>query len=482
MSDTWWASLTTRTRIGLAAAAAILLLMLAAAGWWVLRGDPAVLFSELRPQDAAVMAGELDKLKIPYTVADNGATLLVERSQVHSARLKLMGRELPLHGTVGLELFNTTDFGMTEFAQKINYQRALQGELTRTILSFPEVRDARVHLALPEQGLFRQNAVRPKAAINLTLRAGQSLRQEQVSGIQRLAAAAVPGLLAQEVTIVDQQGVALTRSGEAEPEGGAGSTRLELKRDMENYLSRKAGLVLEQMFGPGQALASVDLTLNMDQVRVTTEDVLAAPDARGGLATGVLVRERESARDSATPDARGADARSARGSSMQRDVEYQAGRRVEHVVSQPGAVRRIQVVAVVRQDLTAAQREQLHRLVGAAVGASAERGDTVVIQSLQPAPAAVPTPALAQPSQAGASAAVATPLVTPLPEASPWISLAVAGMVLTLLAAWLRRRFVHQAPPSLTQSQRQAALDQVRTWMLQGELPAAIEVGQGRAE
>ena len=179
--NTWWLALERRARIGLGAGLAAIVMAMGLGAWWLLRPDHAVLFADLRPQDAALMAAELDKLKRPYDVADGGTTLLVERAQVHSTRMKLMGKDLPLHGAVGLELFNNSDFGMTEFAQKVNYQRALQGELTRTILSFPEVQDARVHLALPEQGLFKQAATRPKAAITLTLRPGRTLRGEQVS-------------------------------------------------------------------------------------------------------------------------------------------------------------------------------------------------------------------------------------------------------------------------------------------------------------
>ncbi|HEY0824258.1 MAG TPA: flagellar basal-body MS-ring/collar protein FliF [Ramlibacter sp.] len=456
---TWWDSLAPRGRVTLVSAGALATLMLAAAAWWLFRADPAVLFADLRAQDAAVIASELDKLKVPYTVADHGTTLLVERAQVHGVRMKLMGRDLPLHGTVGLELFNSSDFGMTEFAQKVNLQRALQGELTRTILSFPEIRDARVHLALPEQGMFKQSATRPKAAITLNVRTGQALRAEQVNGIQRLVAAAVPGLGAQDVTIVDQQGVALTRTGDAEGEA-AGSRRLELKREMETYLSRKAGAVLDQAFGPGQALASVDVLLNMDQVRVTTEDVLAAPDMKGGAATGVLVRERESARDSATPDVRSSDARSAHGSSMQRDVEYQAGRRVEQVVSQPGAVRRVQVVAVVREELDPERREQVQRLLAAAVGAVPERGDTVVVQALQPRP--LPGPVSAKPAVFPAPPA-AGPVRSPV--------LLLGGAMVVLLAAgalaWRHRQRQTSVVPALTERQRQVALQQVRNWMLQ---------------
>jgi flagellar M-ring protein FliF len=293
----------------------------------------------------------------------------------------------------------------------------------------------------------------------------------------------VPGLQAQEVTIVDQRGVALTRIADTDAEAGStGAARLELKREMENYLARKAAAVLEQAFGPGQALASVDLVLDMDQVRVTTEDVLAAPGAGGAAATGVLVRERESARDSATPESRGAEPRLARGSSMQRDVEYQAGRRVEQVVSQPGTVRRIQVVAVVRQALGAEQRDQVQKLLAAAVGASAERGDTVVVQALRAVPAQeAEAPAPPGPPASGAAADVPKRLV-------PWsIALAVgclAALLLLTQAGRARQRPFASEPPRLTQAQREAALQQVRGWMLQASVPAAsppATPGRGRA-
>lgn len=474
---TWWETLDRNGRVGLAAGAAVILLAMLVAGWWLLRAEQAVLFSDLKPQDAALMAAELDRQKVAYEVADDGSTLLVDQASVHATRLKLMGRDLPLHGAVGLELFNNTDFGMTEFAQKINYQRALQGELTRTILSFEEIRDARVHLALPEQGLFKQAATRPKAAVTLTLRQGRALRTEQVSGIQRLVAAAVAGLSAQEVTIVNHQGVALSRTGDEAQAGSA--DRLGLKRETEDYLSRKAGVVLERAFGPGQAIASVDVTLNMDQVSVTTEDVLAAPEGRGGTATGVLVRERESARDSATPDA---DARAARGSSMQRDVEYQAGRRVEQVVSRPGSIRRIHVVAVVRQVLDAQQQQQVRELVAAAVGASTARGDAVVVQSF--AAAAV---------DAGEAAPSAVPvaLQAPLPAVRASVlsgpSLSWLFLLLLLpvgLAVWKRSRRPRplSSAVALTDSQRQAALRRVEAWLHEGESPAAardVLIGSG---
>lgn len=464
---TWWDGLPRRDRAVLGIGGVLAALLLAFGGWWAVRTEQAVLFADLRPQDAAAMTEELDKLKVRYEVADNGSTLLVEKSQVHAIRLKLMGKDIPLHGSVGLELFNNTDFGMTEFAQKINFQRALQGELTRTILAFPEIRDVRVHLALPEQGLFRQNATRPKAAITVHLRHGQGLRAEQVAGIQRLVAAAVPGLAAQEVTIVDHQGVALSRTSEADANGAAVGARLDLKRETEAYLVRKATTVLEQAFGHGQALASVDVTLDMDQVRVTTEDVVGAPDGKGGAATGVLVRERESARDNAAPDSRNPEFRAARGSSMQRDVEYQTGKRVEHVVGQPGAIRRIQVVALVRRDLAAPEREQMQRVLAAAVGASLDRGDAVVVQTFQPA--AVHT-AFAAPAAADAAA---PPVAPTWQQSGVWIALLLLAALVVVLARRSPWRVGRPAPArALTEAQRQATLQAVQGWMIEA-LPSS---------
>jgi flagellar M-ring protein FliF len=264
----------------------------------------------------------------------------------------------------------------------------------------------------------------------------------------------------------------LSRVADAEGDSGAGTGRLDLKRETENYLSRKAGAVLERAFGPGQALASVDATLNMEQVRVTTEDVIAAPDVRGGGTTGVLVRERESARDTGAPEfLRGTDARASRGSSTQRDAEYQAGRRVEQVVSQPGSIRRLQVVAVLRPALDGEQQEQVRRLVAAAVGASFERGDTVVVQSFvgQGAAAAAAAPQALVPSQAAAARGDDSPM-----QATAALAFVVAAVVAVLL---LRRRALRGDPAvkPLDEGQRRLALRKVEAWLEEAETAEAQE-------
>lgn len=491
----FWEGLSRPARSGLLAGLVAILAVSGALAWWLLRTDYQALFTDLKPQDASAMLAELEKLKIPHKFDESSASILVDRSQVHSARIKLMGKDIPLQGAVGFELFNNTDFGMTEFAQKINYQRALQGELTRTIQSLSEVREVRVHLALPEQGLFKQAHVRPKAAITLSLKEGQALRAEQVVGIQRLVAAATPGMTAQDVTVVDRQGLALTRSADEVAEGVspvASSGRLELKKDTEAQLVRKAAAVLDKAFGPGEALASVDVTLNMDQVRVTTEDVLPGA-SRSSEARGVIVRERDSNREVGTAPLEAARAPNGPAGSNQREVDYQVGKRTEHVISQAGSVRRIQVVAVVRQPLDAAQEEKLKTLIGAAVGVIPERGDAVVVQSMDAlAPKAT---GVADTTSTAVTAGKTTldgqsesNLSSVIARSKSAIDVVDVLKILVLVsittlaafALWLRRRSGSE-PPALSEAERQVALRKISAWM-SGVADDPVRAGAAQGE
>ncbi len=464
----FWNRLGRGARASLLIGVGLILALTVAAGAWLLRTDYQVLFADLAPTDAGAMVAELERLKIPYKLGDGGSSILVDGEAVHKTRIKLMGKDLPLHGTVGFELFNNADFGMTEFAQKINYQRALQGEISRTILSLAEVEAVRVHLALPDEGLFKRANSKPKAAITVTIKHGQSLRAQQVGGIQRLVAAAVPGIVAADVTIVDQHGVALTRIAQGEADGEWGAQRLDLKRETESYLSRKADAVLERSFGAGQAMASVDVLLDMDQLRVTTENVVGAPARANEVSTGVVVRERETLHDSGA--AVNARANEGNGSS-QREVEYQVGRRVEQIVAAPGSVKRIHVAVVVRAAMNAAQLEQVRSLVAAAVGAAQERGDTVVVQGLSEsalADHAQPTQDLAPTRADGVQkASAAFPDAPAVSLTLALILVAVAGLASVVLL--LRRK---SPVPALTMAERQAALARVREWIDEAPRPA----------
>lgn len=480
----FWESLSRPARVSLVLLASAVVVSTGALGWWLTKPQYQVLFSDLRPADATVMLAELEKLKIPHQFDENTATIRVDQHQVHSTRMKLMGKEMPLQGAVGFELFNNSDFGMTEFAQKINYQRALQGELTRTILSFPEIRDVRVHLALPEQTLFKQSQVKPKAAITLTMRDGQQLQVEQIAGIQRLVSAATPGLTPQDVTVVDHRGVALSRTHDdaAETSGTPVSGRLDQKKELEIQLARKATQVLEKAFGANQVMASVDVTLNHDQVKVTTEDILGS-NVRQGEARGVVVKEREIIKEPANP---GGDSQSGRGTApaQQREVEYQVGRRVEQVVSPAGSIRRLHVVAVVKQALDPQQEERVRKMLAASVGVSPERGDSVVVQSLQalvpnqPVHAIKPesssqtqlpllSAAETQDTTGSAAAVVATGIPAKPGVPSQLVGMLIGVVLLMIGGGWLLKKSFSR--PELSDVQRQEVLSQLRSWLEQPE-------------
>jgi flagellar M-ring protein FliF len=481
----FWNSMSRATRTGFVLGLVVIAMLTGLAAWWTLRTDYQVLFSDLKPQDAQAMTSELDRLKTPYKLSDAGTAILVDGASVHATRLKLMGKDLPLHGAIGFELFNNTDFGMTEFAQKINYQRALQGEITRTIQSLAEVREVRVLLAMPEQGLFKQANAKAKASITIGLKQGQSLRANQVAGIQRLVAASVPGMTVQDVTIIDNQGVAMTRLA-TDPEGEATSGRLELKREMETYLSQKVTAVLDKAFGAGQALASVDVVLNMEQVKTTTEDVVPAAGRANGQSSGVMLREREVSREPSSPiEAKTAQGHMPRSGAVQREVDYAVGRRVEQVVTQPGSVRRLHVVAVVRTPLDGADEQRIRSLVAAAAGVVVERGDSVVVQSL--GKAAVPAAAQLPATDAALAPPAAGTSAHPAQAGYPITLQILQVLVLVILAfglgVWLLRReraasadgqaAATRTPPRLTDQEREAALGKIEQWLHRDDAPAA---------
>ena len=471
-------------RLGLILGVVVIVAGTAVAGYFLTRTDYQVLFADLSPQDVAAMTGELDRLKVPYvlgdpdTVAADGTptTILVDRRDVYRTRLQLMSKDIPLHGAIGFELFNNSDLGMTEFAQKINFQRALQGELTRTILSLQEVRDARVLLALPDQGLFKQAASRPTASVELSFKPGQRLRPEQVSGVQRLVAAAVPGVLAQDVTIVDQSGVALTRAAaDAADAESAASSRLDLKQDMESYLARKATAVLDRALGPGAATASVDVTLDMNRMQTSTEEVLGAPGKPGETPVGLISKERETTRELGAPVApANGSATGSQGGSDQHEVEYALGKRVQQVVNQPGSIKHLQVAVVVHRSLAPAQLEQLRQTVGAAVGASPERGDSVIVQSTDGFGGAA-SDGSPGPVTVGSPPAAALPVVTlpgrtqaarTMPAWMPMLAMLTGiGVLVALAGLLLTRGRCRGGERRLSEAERQQALASLRAWM-----------------
>jgi flagellar M-ring protein FliF len=452
-----WRGLGRGARRGIVAGLLLIALAMGALAWWIYRADYQVLFADLSAADAAAMTAELDKLKTPYQLGGEGRTILVPQDMVYKTRLKLMGKELPLHGAVGFEVFNNADFGMTDFVQKVNYQRAIQGELQRTILSIDDIQSARVHLAVPEQGLFKRQAARAKASVTVGMKAGHALAGEQVLGIQRLVAAAVPDLTAADVTVLDQHGVALTRAAGADAAEAVAGGQLDAKRGSEDYLLKKVNRVLDETFGAGAAVASIDLALNMDQSRVTLEQVLPAQ---------AVVRERKVVNDAAAGQSEAVA--HAPGSSTT-EADYQVGRRTEQLNVASGAVKRMTVAVLVRQSLNEDQVEKLKEVVASAVGLERERGDALVLYSMQQfgtLPDSLPTPiagsASATPLAAGPNAAA--PAAAAPGRPASWILAALlAGAAVPLALLLLGRRRDQAA--QLDEAARTRLVLDIRSWI-----------------
>lgn len=236
-----------------------------------LRTEYGVLFTDSRPEEASAIVAELSRQNIPYRLRDEGATILVPVEQAAAARLALASSDLSARGMVGFELFNESDMGLTDFAQRVNYQRALQGELARTIMQMEGIERARVHLALPERSLFRASRTQPTAAVTVAPRRGRPVDEARVAGIQRLVAAAVPDLALGDVVVLDELGRAISVAPEPV---AAMSADLEELTAVQQYYRARARAALKAVL-PGLAF----------EVRVTALP-LAAPAAAPADPTG----------------------------------------------------------------------------------------------------------------------------------------------------------------------------------------------------
>ena len=230
-----------------------------------------VLYSQLNMQDAGAIAAKLKEMKVPYTLKGDGTTILVPAAMVLDARLRLATEGLPQGGGVGYEVFgNSLLGGMTDFMQKLNYRRALQGELARTIGHIAAVHSARVHLVIPEKALFREQQEKTTASVALTLVPGRRLASEQIRGITQLIASSVPGLDPQDIVIVDDTGQIL-RQDERTNSLTQPEAQLAHQRAQESDLERKVQTLLEPAVGKGKVRARVSVTLDFQQLERTEE-------------------------------------------------------------------------------------------------------------------------------------------------------------------------------------------------------------------
>ncbi len=239
--------------------------------YWNSTPDYQVLFSNLSQEDAGEMVAKLKEKKIPFELSPGGTSILVPKEKVYDVRLALTAEGLPKGGGVGFEVFDRTSLGTTDFVQKLNYQRAMQGELARTVKQIKEVEQARVHIVTPKESLFVEEQKKPTASVFLKTRAGLSLSASQVEGIVHLVASAIEGLDPSQITVVDTSGRILSKRNDASLIGQMSTNQLEYQRNLEEGYKRKIQGMLEEVLGLNKAIARVSADIDFQQVDITEE-------------------------------------------------------------------------------------------------------------------------------------------------------------------------------------------------------------------
>ena len=230
-----------------------------------------VLYSELSPEDASAVITKLKEQRVEYQLAENGTAILVPSGQVHDIRLNLAGQGLPRGGGVGFELFDKSSLGTTDFVQRLNYQRAIQGELARTIKQFRQVKDARVHIATPKESVFIEDTKPPSASVSLTMVGREKLATNEIQAVVNLVASAIPGLTSDNITIVDTSGRLLFRK-EGDEDSLLTASQLEYQMKVEKTLRMKVESMLEEVVGIDRASARVTADIDFSQENRTEEN------------------------------------------------------------------------------------------------------------------------------------------------------------------------------------------------------------------
>ncbi len=367
---------------------------------WHQKADYHVLYSNLSEEDLGQIIQKLKEKKVPYKVTAGG--IMVPSDKVYDIRLELASQGLPQGGGVGFELFDKTSFAMTDFVQKLNYRRALQGELSRTIAALTEVEQCRVHLVVPEKSLFARDENRPKASILIKLKQGRRLSQAQVQGIVHLVSSSVEGLDPKDVVVVDDKGEMLTSS--ADDAIGMTVNQMEYQRSVERDLESRIISILEPVVGKDKVKAKVAVSLDFTRIEKTEERY--DPDGQvirseqrnieksiSGLTGGVP------GVSSNLPNNRTATTSLSQGQSEKRSetINYEISKVISRTVKSPGNIKRISVVALVDGIYTVEQGskekkysprseeelKKIEEMVKSAVGFLPDRGDDVRVINMQ---------------------------------------------------------------------------------------------------
>jgi flagellar M-ring protein FliF len=427
----------------------------------------AVLFAQLAPEDAGAVVARLRERNVEFRLREGGASVLVPAAQVDELRLDLAAGGLPRSGRLGFELFDKSSLGATEFAEQVNYRRAVEGELERTIRAIGDVEQARVHVSFPKESLFLEQQKPAKASVLLQLRPGRRLAPAAVQAIAHLTASAVEGLSPEAVSVVDTQGNLLSRPRRALAEAeGVSDAVLDYRKGVERDLAAKVQATLEPVLGAEHfrvgVSAEIDLTSGeqseevFDPARSVMVQSQRTEDGPAGAAAGG-VPGTASNLPRAAPRSGGA----ASGGYVRRSegITYQSSRTVKRTKVPQGLVRRLSLAVLVdhearwegsgaqaRRRVTPPSAEKLkviRDLAGAAVGLQSERGDQLVVESFPFAALDGGPPAQPVPPAPAPAARFGIPLPAWLGEDLRMLLLgggAVAALALLAAAGWFRRR------------------------------------------
>lgn len=396
--------------------------------FWAKSPDYRVLYSNISDQDGGAIVAQLTQMNVPYRFQERGGAIMVPEDKVHEARLTLAQLGLPKGGAVGFELLDQEKFGISQFSEQVNFQRALEGELARTIETLGTVQNARVHLAMPKPSMFVREQKPPSAAVTVTLSNGRTLDSGQVNAITYLISSAVPGLNADNVTIVDQSGRLLTQSGGQAMQ----TTQLKYTSEVEADYQQRIQTILATIVGRNNVKAQVTAQIDFTQHEQTAEqyqpnsspDKMAirsrqTSDAEQGSKNGVggvpgalsnqppvpatapitqppvanqPAQGANAANNNATQAAGTAETTVATpmpfNNRKDNTTNYELDRTLTHIKRSTGSIERLSVAVVVNYlpgkdgtpvALTPEQLEQVNALVKETMGYSAARGDTINI-------------------------------------------------------------------------------------------------------
>jgi len=404
---TLWGGFSRLQRLAVLGLLGVTGIALAALAFWGRNVDYATLYGNLTPGDAGAIVEQLKGARVPFRLEDGGARILVPSAQVHEARIKLATAGLPQGGGVGFELFDRTSFGVTDFVQKLNYQRALQGELARSISQLREVQQARVHIVLPQPSVYSGAEKSPTASVVLGLRPGARLSPEQVRGIIHLVSGSVEGLAAERVTVIDSAGRLLSQRTDRPGAAGADS-HFEHQLAVEAELQRRVQSMLEEVLGPGKTSVRVAAEVEFSHGERTEERIDPNSVVKSESRTTENSRGSNS-RPSGVPgtgsNLAGAPAAGSGTSSTnesvkeQESIQYEVGRVVERRTLVAGDVKRLSVAVLVdppykvtpgpsgdKQKVpvprSKPEMEKLRAMVMRAVGFNPSRGDEVEVAEL----------------------------------------------------------------------------------------------------